>query len=93
MRNLLKIYQALKDTPREKLKIALKFFSSGMDAAGYIRSDVSVEPKLAIKSVHGCTLLMSLFFLQILHAVEGDGGNDDKSLKHKLQVGIYAEEG
>ncbi len=35
----------------------------------------------------------ALFFLQILHAVEGNGGNDDKSLKHKLQVGVDAEEG
>ena len=36
-----------------------------------------------------CVLLL----LQILHAVEGNGGNDDKSLKHKLQVGVDAEEG
>ena len=26
----------------------------------------------------------ALFFLQILHAVEGDGGNDDKAFKHEL---------
>ena len=31
---------------------------SGTDATGYIRNDVSAVPKLAIKSVHGCTLLM-----------------------------------
>ena len=30
---------------------------SGMDAAGYIRSDVSTTSKLAAKSVQGCTLL------------------------------------
>ena len=35
----------------------LRIFSSGMDAAGYIRSDVSTNSKLAAKSVQGCTLL------------------------------------
>lgn len=34
-----------------------------------------------------------LFFLQILHAVEGDGGDNDKTLKHELQVGVDAEKG
>ena len=33
------------------------FFSSGTDAAGSIRSDVSAMLKLAVKSVQGCTLL------------------------------------
>ena len=32
--------------------------SSGRDAAGSNRSDISALPKFAIKSVHGCTLLM-----------------------------------
>ena len=36
----------------------LRIFSSGMDAAGLNRSDISASPKFAIKSVHGCTLLM-----------------------------------
>ena len=31
---------------------------SGTDAAGLNRSDISALPKFAIKSVHGCTLLM-----------------------------------
>ena len=35
----------------------LSIFSSGTDAAGYIRSDVSAMLKLAAKSVQGCTLL------------------------------------
>ena len=35
----------------------LRIFSSGRDAAGYIRSDVSAKLKLAAKSVQGCTLL------------------------------------
>mgnify|MGYP000902177093 FL=1 len=35
----------------------LRIFSSGTDAAGYIRSDVSAMLKLAAKSVQGCTLL------------------------------------
>jgi|GEM_PF-5947698 len=34
-----------------------RIFRSGMDAAGYIKSDVSAVPKLAAKSVQGCTLL------------------------------------
>ena len=33
-------------------------FRSGTDAAGYIRSDVFAQQKLAMKSVHGCTLFM-----------------------------------
>ena len=36
----------------------LRIFSSGTDAAGLNRSDISALPKFAIKSVHGCTLLM-----------------------------------
>ena len=38
----------------------LRIFSSGTDAAGYIRSDVSAMLKLAAKSVQGCTLLDSV---------------------------------
>ena len=33
-------------------------FSSGTDAAGYSSSDISACTKLAMKSVHGCTLFM-----------------------------------
>ena len=36
----------------------LSIFSSGTDAAGLNRSDISALPKFAIKSVHGRTLLM-----------------------------------
>ena len=36
----------------------LRIFRSGTDAAGLNRSDISALPKFAIKSVHGCTLLM-----------------------------------
>jgi len=36
----------------------LRIFTSGTDAAGLNRSDISALPKFAIKSVHGCTLLM-----------------------------------
>ena len=36
----------------------LSIFRSGTDATGSTRSDISAKPKFAIKSVHGCTLLM-----------------------------------
>ena len=39
-------------------KDTLGIFSSGTDAAGSIRSEFRAYAKLAIKSVHGCTLLM-----------------------------------
>ena len=42
---------------RRRIYDTLRIFSSGMDAAGYIRSDVSTKSKLAAKSVQGCTLL------------------------------------
>ena len=36
----------------------LRIFSSGTDAAGLNRSDISALPKFAMKSVHGRTLFM-----------------------------------
>ena len=42
---------------RRRTFCTLRIFSSGTDAAGYIRSDVSAVLKLAAKSVQGCTLL------------------------------------
>ena len=33
-------------------------YSSGTDAAGSIRSDVSAMPKLVAKTIHGCIVLV-----------------------------------
>ena len=38
----------------------LNIFSSGTDAAGCIRSDVSAKPKLAAKTIHGCIVLAQM---------------------------------
>ena len=47
----------LANSNRRRIFDTLRIFSSGRDAAGYIRSDVSAMLKLAAKSVQGCTLL------------------------------------
>ena len=36
----------------------VRIFRSGTDAAGSIRSDVSVKPKLVAKTIHGCIVLV-----------------------------------
>ena len=50
-------YKARVKNNRRRAFCTLRIFSSGRDAAGYIRSDVSASLKLAAKSVQGCTLL------------------------------------
>ena len=41
-----------------------------------------VEPPPSVAGL--VRLPCALFFLQIFHAVEGDGGDDDKAFKHEL---------
>ena len=50
-------YKARVKNNRRRAFCTLRIFSSGRDAAGYIRSDVSASLKPAAKSVQGCTLL------------------------------------
>ena len=37
---------------------AYMVFGAATDAAGSIRSDVSVKPKLVAKTIHGCIVLV-----------------------------------
>ena len=50
--------RSLAEIKRRRIYDTLRIFRSGTDAAGLNRSDISALPKFAIKSVHGCTLLM-----------------------------------
>ena len=43
--------------PRTSLSVLKRHFSSGTDAAGLNRSDVSASPKLVAKTIHGCIVL------------------------------------
>ena len=80
--------RSLAKAKRRRTFCTSSIFSSGTDAAGLNRSDISALPKFAMKSVHGRTLLMMRrrrcpAFPALLQI-----GGADTRREHKLTAGV-----